>query len=113
MKRLHGAETSHQGHGKTKQTTRLVLDHLFVRFHAGTCGTLSPCNVLTLTTMKIQKLTQKHLGSLGVVQNVNLLQSQKVNVIRRVDRVRDTVHFVSTRNTSSHRGSVLDIIDQK
>ena len=57
--------------------------------------------------------TIKDLVKLGVVEPFEFSKSTKVDIVRRVDCLRNTINGMCDREAASQRRSILDIIDPR
>lgn len=91
----------HELHCQSEKTSCLIPHHLEIIILARACQCIPPEQIHALSSMQIQQFLRVDGDRLGVLQLLQLLQSNKVDIIRRVDRLCRSEDAVGNRKSSA------------
>lgn len=104
---------SHELDTEAEQASRLVAHHLEVVLLSGAGEGVAPEQVHALPPVEVYELLGKDGDEVRVVEAVQLLQGDKVDVVCRVDGLRDAKDVVRHGEPAAQLRRVLDVVDEQ
>ena len=108
---VDGALGLHELDGEAEQPARLVVDHLEVLGFGGAGEAVAPVELHALAAVEVEELLRVYGDEGRVGERDELVERAEVDVVCRVDGLRDAEDGVCDGDAAAEDGGVFDVVD--